>query len=468
MSRAGMPAHLLACSLCIGFALANLSRAHAVALAGSVLAGGALVAAPSPTLRLALAAVLLCVCGWWWGSFRLDVLDRSALRARVGEAGRAVVEVTAPPVPGRFGIRADARVRTFEGARVSEPVLLELPLGRSPPQGGIIELLARVQLPRGPTHGFDERTWLRRRGVHVVLRVDEWHLVGRRSGLGGVADRLHRWLARDSAYRLRGERRALVDAVVLGDSHTIDNGLLARFRASGLYHVLAVDGLKVTAVAGGAVALAFLLGARRFAAELLALAAVSGYVLAVGARPSAVRAALAAALVSLAWLTARQSDRWHALLVAAAALLAWNPYVVFDAGFQLSFAAVASIFTVAPWVARKLEGYPVPRGLGQLIGVSTACGLATAPVTWVQFHQVSLVTVPANVIGVPVVAEMLGVALITAVLAPVAPPFAAALAHVNGLGAAFLAAWARLTGGLPFAQVSSPRAAAALGACALV
>jgi competence protein ComEC len=229
-----------------------------------------------------------------------------------------------------------------------------------------------------------------------------------------------------------------------------------------------VDGLKVTAVVGGAVGLAFLLGARRFAAELLALAAVGGYVLAVGARPSAVRAALAAALVSLAWLTARQSDRWHALLVAAAALLAWNPYVVFDAGFQLSFAAVASIFTVAPWVARKLEGYPVPRTVGQLIGVSVACGLATAPVTWFQFHQISLVTVPANVVGVPVVAEMLGLALATAVLAPAAPPLATALAHVNGLGAALLAAWARLTGGLPFAEVSSPRAAAALCACALL
>jgi hypothetical protein len=233
-----MPAHLLAGSLCVGLAFANVSRADAIAVAGSVLAGGALMTAPVPAVRLALAALLLCACGWWWGSLRLDGLDRSALRSKVGEAGRAVVELTAAPVPGQFGIRVEARARTFEGARVNEPVLLDLPLGRSPPQGGILQLLARVQLPRGPSHGFDERTWLRRRGVHVVLRVDEWRLVGRRGGLGGVADRLHRWLAGDSAYGLRGERHAIVDAVVLGDSHGLDTGLLARFRASGLYHVL--------------------------------------------------------------------------------------------------------------------------------------------------------------------------------------------------------------------------------------
>ena len=79
------------------------------------------------------------------------------------------------------------------------------------------------------------------------------------------------------------------------------------------------------------------------------------------------------------------------------------------------------------------------RGLAQLIGVSTACGLATAPVTWFQFHQISLVTVPANVVAVPVVVEVLGLALLTAVVAPFAPSVAAAMAQLNGWGAWFVA-----------------------------
>ena len=63
---------------------------------------------------------------------------------------------------------------------------------------------------------------------------------------------------------------------------------------------------------------------------------------------------------------------------------------------------------------------------------------------------------------------MLGVALLTALVAPVAPPLAAVLGQANGWGAAFLVSWAQLTGGLPFAQVSSARgAAAAAGGCLL-
>jgi competence protein ComEC len=415
-------------------------------------------------LACARAPCALAVAGWWWGSRRLHALDRSILLPRVGTAERALVETEEPPRVGRFGVRVRALVLRWGAMRPHEPVLLELPVGRAPPQGTRLSLVGILKAPRGPSHGFDEATWLRRQGVHVVLRVKEWRVVGRRGGIGGVGDRLQRWLAADSAYGLRGERRALVEAVVLGRAQGLDDTLLARFRASGLYHCLAVDGLKVGTVAAGALALVRLLGIGRMAAELAALGAVGAYTLAVGFHPSVVRAAVAAALGSLAWLSARDRDRWHALLIGAIALLAWNPMFVLDAGFQLSFAAVTAIFVVTPRVVHALDGYPVPRRLAQLIGVSTACGLATAPVTWLQFHQISIVTVPANVVAVPVVAEMLVIALATAVIAPLAPPVAAALAQVNGWAAWFVAACARGFGGLPGAQATSASAVAALAA----
>ena len=442
-----------------------------LALCAGLAASNAVRFSPLPAaaaLACARAPCTLAVAGWWWGSRRLHALERSVLLPRVGTAERAVVETLEPARTGRFDVRVRARVLQWGATRPREPVLLELPAGRAPPQGARLALIGVLRLPRGPSHGFDEATWLRRQGIHVVLRAKTWRVVGRRSGIGGVGDRLQRWLAADSAVGLRGERRAVLRGIVLGQTQGMDDGLLARFRASGLYHVLAVDGLKVATVAAAAVGLALRVGLERRAAELAALAAVGGYTLAVGLHPSVVRAAIAAALASLAWLAARERDRWHALAVAAAALLLWSPAFVFDAGFQLSFAAVASIFVVAPRVVRFLDGYPVPRWLAQLIGVSTACGLATAPVTWLQFHQISLVTIPANVVGVPVVAEMLLLALVTAVLAPVAPPLAAAIAHVNGWGAWFVAACARLFGGLPGAQTTSPAAVAVLAAGALV
>ena len=361
------------------------------------------------------------------------------------------------PRVGRFDVRVRALVLRWEELHPDEPVLLKLARGHAPPQGTRLSVIGFLGLPSST-----QATWLHRQGIHVVLRVKVARRVGRRGGLAGVGDRLQQWLAHDAAFRQQGERREVIDAIVLGQARGLDPGLLDRFRASGLYHCLAVDGLKVATVAGAAL---MLFRRRRMVGELAALAAVGAYTLAVGLHPSVVRAAIAAGLGSLAWLTARQRDRWHALLVGAVALLAWNPMFVLDPGFQLSFSAVAAIFVITPRVARAL---PVGRGLAQLIGVSTACGVATAPVTWMQFHQISLVTVPANVVAVPVVAEMLGIALVTAVIAPVAPPVAAALARVDGFGAWFVAACARFFGGLPGAQITSSSRAAALAAGVLL
>jgi competence protein ComEC len=433
--------------------------------AGLAAACSAFVRPDRAGLFVVCAAVL---AGAWWGSVRLAVLDRSVLATRIGWAETSFVTVTGPPRRGRFELRLPARVSRFGHLQVDEPVLLELPRGRAPPQGARLEVLGELVRPRGPSHGFDEARWLRRQGVHVVLRGDRWRVVGRRGGMPGLADRLRGWLGRSAARGLTGERRGIVDGVVLGDDAGLPDDLKRDFRASGLYHLLAVSGQNVALVAGSALLLAWLLAVPRLLGELGALAAIGAYVLAVGAQPSVVRAAVAGALGSLAWITARQRDRWHFLLLGAIVLLAWNPYTALDPGFELSFAAVVAIFSVAPRIRRRLDGYSIPGALADVVAVSTACGLATAPVAWFQFHAIPLLTVPANALAAPAVVPLLGLGLAAAAVTPLSTGGAATLATLNGWCAAYLAGCARLVGSLPFAQVRSGRAAAALALAALL
>jgi len=448
--------HLCAAAVCVGIAAANLARLPRAAIALAVAV--ALVAAATDASRRALVlATALALTGWWWGSARLDALDHSVLLARVGTAERSHLVVTGPARLSPFQMRLPAEVTRFGLLRFHEPVLLELPLGRAPPQGALLEAITTVRLPRPASHGFDERAWLRHQGIHVVLRADRWTLAGHRGGLWGVADRLRAALARSTARGLHGERGGVVEGVVLGDEQALSANLRDRFRASGLYHLLAVSGQNVALVAAGTLVLAWLIGLPRWLGQVAALAAIGGYVLAVGPQPSVVRAGVVGALGSLAWLAARPADRWYFLLLAGLVLLAWNPYDVLDAGFQLSFAAVAAIFLLVPRLAARLEGYPVPGKLAAALAVSTACGLVTAPILWLQFHAVPLLTVPANAFAEPAVAPLLYLAFAAAAAALLFPPAAAAIAWVNGWCAAYLAGCARFFGGLPGAQVRSGR-----------
>jgi ComEC/Rec2-related protein len=448
---------VLAGALCVGLAAGNAVRAEtAFVLVASASFGFVAVLVDEPR-RLALLGMSLLLCGWWWGSARLNALDRSPLRSQLETAGRARLIVTGPAQRGRYDIRATALAVRYRSLLLREPVLLRLPLGRAPPQGAILDALAQVSEPRGPKNGFDERTWLRRHGMHVVLRIHNWRNIGRRGGLGGLADAVRRRLRNSVARGLGGSRAAVVEGIVLGEDAGLSDELRQRFRAAGLYHLLAVSGQNVALVAGSTLLGAWLLGVPRLLAEVGALAAIFAYVLAVGAQPSVVRAGVAGALGSLAWLTARAADRWHLLLVGAIVLLAWNPYTLLDAGFQLSFAAVSAIFLLVPRFDRTLRGYPLGKSLRLVVAVSAACGLATAPIAWLQFHTLQLLTVPANAFAAPAVIPLLGLALGAAVLAPLSPGAAAALAWLNGWCAAYLVFVARLIGGLPIAQITSTR-----------
>ncbi|MCP9485466.1 MAG: DNA internalization-related competence protein ComEC/Rec2 [Gaiellaceae bacterium MAG52_C11] len=451
---------LLVVAACLGLVLSN-----ALWLPSAVLVVALLLLATSlavPSARLPALALALAVAGWGWGSIRLDALDRSLLASQVGRTGTAELVVTGPARRATFALRVPADARRFVDARVDEPVLLELPLGRSPPQGAILALRATIVAPRASEEGFDERGWLARRGVHVILRGRDWRVVDRRGGIGGLSDRLREHVARSIAPGLEGERRAVLAGIVLGEDEGLSKELQDSFKAAGLYHLLAVSGQNVAFLAGAVLVLGWLLGIARLPAEAAAIGAIVAYVLAVGWQPSVVRAGVAGILASLAWLVSRPRDRWHFLAIGAAILLAWTPATVFEPGFQLSFAAVAAIFLLVPRLSSTLEGYPLPRWLREALAISVACGVATAPILWLQFGSIQVYSLLANALVTLAIGPLLGIALLGTLLEPVVPSASLALAWLNGWLAAYIAACARVVAGLPLAQTSSGLAVAGL------
>ncbi|MGH3135706.1 MAG: ComEC/Rec2 family competence protein [Gaiellaceae bacterium] len=447
-------------SLLAGAACAGLAASNIVSVGGEVLvmvAGLALaaVALQNGGARVTAIGAVLVVAGLWWGGLRLDAMASSSLAAEIGESAPAELVVVGPARTTSWAVRVQAEVRRFGETRIRERVLLLLPVGRSPPRGAILETVVRVSEPREPEGGFDERAWLARQGIRVVLRGAAWRQVGARGGIPGVGDRLRDRVERAVGRGVGGVRRALVLGVVLGEDEGLPERTRDDFRASGLYHLLAVSGQNVMFLAIGIYGLGWLLRLPRVVRELATVGAIGLYVLAVGWQPSVVRAGVAGALASLAWLVARPRDRWHFLALGALVLLVWAPTSVLEPGFQLSFAAVAGIFVGVPRVRDRLQGYPLPTRLAEGLGVAAVCGVVTAPIVLLHFGQAPLYTVPANVLAEPAVPLVLGLGLLAGVAEPFAPGVAAALAWLAGWAAAWLELVARLIASLPSAQVGA-------------
>jgi hypothetical protein len=161
-SRLRAPHLVLGC-FCAGLSLSLVVRVPtlALAIAAGVVAVGSVWLGARRTVALGTALLL---AGLWWGSARLAQIDRSELAAAAGEAGSALVEVTGPARRSAFAVRVPIRVHRFRSERTDEPSRLELPRGRAPPQGSLLELVASVRRPRPAVKGerFDEAAYLSR------------------------------------------------------------------------------------------------------------------------------------------------------------------------------------------------------------------------------------------------------------------------------------------------------------------
>ena len=129
-ARTAFYPHCLPASLCAGLAASNVVRVPSLFTALVAVGAAASAVLLVRESRLVAVLVALAALGLWWGSVRLQALDRSVLRAHVGRSGEAVVVATGPARRGLFSLRVPARVERFRDQPVSEPVLLELPLGR--------------------------------------------------------------------------------------------------------------------------------------------------------------------------------------------------------------------------------------------------------------------------------------------------------------------------------------------------
>jgi competence protein ComEC len=129
----------------------------------------------------------------------------------------------------------------------------------------------------------------------------------------------------------------------------------------------------------------------------------------------------------VAALAGRPASRWYALGLAAAVTLALNPHAAAEPGWQLSFAAVVGLLALAPGLRAALVRIQMPGPLAEAAAVTIAATVATAPLLALHFEQVSLVSLPANVLAAAAVAPVMWLGMLSIAAAQVAPALAAPL-----------------------------------------
>jgi competence protein ComEC len=249
---------------------------------------------------------------------------------------------------------------------------------------------------------------------------------------------------------------ALVTGIVLGDRTAISRDVRDAFAATGTAHLLAISGSNMTLVAG-AVALALRGFARSIAVASAGVLAVAAYSALVGPSPSVMRAALMAAVASLALALGRHGAAANALGAAVAGMLVWDPHAIEDVGFLLSVSATAGLVAGEAAIARRLRA--LPSWLAHALAATLAASLPTIPLVAAVFGRVSLISPVANLVAVPLFAPVVLFGAATAVVGALIPVAAGPLAIAAYACAWALRRWVELGAALPFASVAVPSGA---------
>jgi competence protein ComEC len=369
-------------------------------------------------LRLAAACGLVLALGA--GRFLLAIphFDERSL-ATYNDVGQVTLEGIVVGEPDERDSYTNLRVRAElltlpDGIEREVEGLALVKADRYPQRqyGDRVRVEGRLETP--PVfEGFSYRDYLARQSIHSLMRNAQVTLLAERqaSPILYALFTFKRHAQTTIAAILPEPQAALLTGILLGVEAGIPSDLKGDFAATGTSHIVAISGFNVSIIAGVFAGLAErLFGKRR--AVWVAIAGVVVYTALVGASASVVRAALMGILYLLGRHLGRTTFAPVSLAVAALGMTLWDPNVLWDVGFQLSFAATLGLVLYAGplgrvferWLARLTSAERARKVVGLLndnFVITLAAQITTTPIILAYFGRLSLVTLITNFLILP-------------------------------------------------------------------
>lgn len=224
-------------------------------------------------------------------------------------------------------------------------------------------------------------------------------------------------------------RGAVLEALLLGEDGRLDPEMERSLQGTGLYHLFAISGGHIAVLAFLLFGLLRLVRVPKRASYAALAVLLAGYTVLVEGNASVLRAVIMAEAFLVGRLIWREAHILNAVGLSALVLLFANPFHLFDAGFQLTFAATISIILFAPRILKRLPRLPL--GASELTAMSAAALLGVLPIMAADFNRVTFSSLLLNYAAVPLVALIMGLGYLflpAALLLPfAAPPFATLL-----------------------------------------
>ncbi|PEL17179.1 DNA internalization-related competence protein ComEC/Rec2 [Bacillus wiedmannii] len=280
-------------------------------------------------------------------------------------------------------------------------------------------------------HGFNYRDYLYKQNIHFILEATyisecqktllslvQWILLLRQQAILGVTE------------MFPAQSGAFMNALVFGDRQQMTFEVEEQYQQFGLVHLLAISGSHIVLLM---VIVYFILlrsGVTREVATVCLIFCIPLYMILAGASPSVIRASITGVLMLIAFICSIRLSSLDALSVTAICMLIFDPYLVFNIGFQFSFVGSFALLLSAPLLLDSSNGV-----IRNSIYISFISQLVSTPILLYHFGYFSPYSIFLNILYVPFLSLIvLPGSIIVLVCIPIVPFLAKGLANVLSIG----------------------------------
>jgi len=269
---------------------------------------------------------------------------------------------------------------------------------------------------------FDYRKYLEEQGISGILylySVKDLKIINRHyNKILCAVFRSRKAIDDEISGLFQPQTAAFLRGQLLADRSSIDYNAIVEFTNSGVVHILAVSGLSV-----GFIVIIVMIMLSRFniyLRSILTLLSLIIFLLLTDSRAPTVRAVIMSILFIVGILSNRSTNGFNSLAVSAFIILFFDPAQLFDAGFQISYSAVCSILVFHPVFQKTVQNLKIKIVWINLIllfiGLSVCAQIGSLPFILYYFGKLSLVSLLANLLVIPLAGIIIGLGIFTLIL----------------------------------------------------
>lgn len=326
--------------------------------------------------------------------------------------------------------------------------------------GKEIEISGALGIPKGTRNpgGFDYRRYLAQSGISATIFAKQQNIKVTQNSKANFMVKTGLMLRGKIVDVIKnsmpGQQAALLNGMLIGYTEGLSEEVQKAFRDSGLTHIMAVSGANVVFIVVPLIfVLRKILKLRQKTSNLTAVGVLVLFVFVAGFQPSVLRAVIMAIVILVGQILRREADIYTSMSFAAILLLLYSPGMLFNIGFQLSFAATLSLVLLYKNIKSHIDFKFMPDFVADVLAATLAAQIGVLPIAVYYFNNISLISLLTNIIVLPVVEIITVLGSIMAILGQVSVVFSQIIGYINSPLLAFVLYTTRIASSVPYAVI---------------